>query len=243
MPQLISTPEEWFRNQMRDLYLIRPAQERKYSKKKYMGEQKKLHTWLAAHLPNIPTSIIGSSEYSGWITGGPSYLAADFDSAGLATFTAAWGEGTFWRIETWFFAEWRKRVESVNLLSSPSCEVKRVRWWDTPLGILLLNATTEGRYLDGGDESGEITLSLGDGWWRLQQLFPEFSEYKAYKFPSGVFYRREQCAEKSYLILDWVHDDEWKSETYAKDVQKIQNLKIAIGIPEDMPLEIYDNDF
>lgn len=183
------------------------------------------------------------SENSGWITDGPNYLTADFDSMGLAIFNAEWGSGTPWQIETWSFSEWRKRVELVNLLSSPDCDVKRVRWWDTPRGVLLLNATTEGRYLGGGEESGEIILSLRDGWWRLQQLFPEFSEYKAYKFPSGAFYRREQGDKKSYLILDWVYDEEWKPETYAKDAQKIQNIKNAIGIPEDMPLEIYDNDF
>jgi hypothetical protein len=45
------------------------------------------------------------------------------------------------------------------------------------------------------------------------------------------------------LILDWVYDEEWKSETYAKDAQKLRNLKDAIGVPEDIPFEIHDNDF
>jgi len=45
------------------------------------------------------------------------------------------------------------------------------------------------------------------------------------------------------LILDWAYDDNWKSEDYAKDDKKMQQVKNAIGIPEDMPLVILDNDF
>lgn len=244
MPLLISTPEEWFRNQMRDLYLIsRSESEGKFSKKKYIADQKLLNDWFDKNLPNTPLRIIGVSENSGYICGGPNYFTADFDSMGLAIFNAEWGNGTPWQIETWSFSEWRNRVESANLLPSPCFDVKKVRWWDTPRGILLLNATTVGRYLGGGEESTEFSLSLRDGWWRLQQLFPEFAEYEAYKFPSGFFRRSEKSDEKSYLILDWADSEEWDSEIYAKDVQKIQNIKNAIGIPEDMQLEIYDNDF
>lgn len=241
MPQLINTPEDWFRNQMRDLYLIRLAQEEKYSKKKYIAEQKKLHTWFAEHLPHIHLSIVGPSEYSGWIEGGPRYLAADFDLTGLATFTAAWGEETFWRIEKWSFADWCKRVEAVGLLASPVGSLQKVRWWDTPRGILMLNANTKGNFL--GGLSSETILSLQDGWWRLQQLFPEFSEHKADAFPCGFYWPAENTARSSLMIIEYVFCGGWDSDNYAKDVQKIRRLKNTIGIPDNMPLEIFVGDF
>lgn len=244
MPQLISTPEDWFRNQMRDLYLICPAQESKFSKKKYMAEQKKLHAWFADHLPHTPLSIVGPSEYSGWIEGGPRYLAADFDSAGLAAFTAAWGEEKFWRIEIWSFADWRKRVETVELLTSPVGNLQKIRWWDTPRGILMLNANTKGNFLGGlSVDASEGLLSLHDGWWRLQQLFPEFSELKADTFPCGLYWPAENKNCPSFMIIEYVFGGGWDSDNYAKDVQKIRSLKNTIGIPDDMPLEISIGDF
>lgn len=237
MPYLITTPEEWFRDQMCDLYVIRPAQERKYSKKRFMSEQKELYAWFADHLPNTQLSIVGSSEYSGWIEGGPNYLTADFDLEGLATFNAACEKMAFWQIETWSLSDWCNRVEAVELLPSPVGSSQKVRWWDTPRGILLLNAHTKGNFL--GGQSGESILSLGDGWWRLQQLFPEFSECKANAFPCGLFWPIEDKA----MMIEFVFDTGWNSDNYAKDVQKIQNLKNAIGFPDDISLEIYVGDF
>jgi hypothetical protein len=243
MPMIISTPEEWFRDQRRDLYLIVLNENHgKFSKKKNMANQKLLNKWFDEHLPNTPLRIIGSSENSGWITGGPCYFTADFDANTLAIFNAAWEPESAWKIEVWSFDEWRERVESVNLITSPGLEYKKVRWWDTSRGILILNGITQGRFVGGNEKTGEIHLTLRDGWWRLQQHFPEFSEYRADKFPSGVFWPHANSGNKSFLILDWTCHAEWKPEDYVKDVQKIQNLKKAIGIPEDMPIEIYESD-
>jgi hypothetical protein len=243
MPMIISTPEEWFRVQRRDLYLIVLNEDLgQPSKDKYMEFQKLLNKWFDENLPNTLLRIIGSSENSGWVTGGPGYFTADFDANTLAIFNAAWGAESAWKIEVWSFEKWREQVESANLISSPGLEYKKVRWWDTSRGILFLDAITQGVFVGGDEQPGEIHLTHRDGWWRLQQLFPEFSEYRADKFPSGVFWPHANRANESFLILDWTCHAEWKPEDYVKDVQKIRKLKIAIGIPEDMPLEIYDSD-
>jgi len=44
---IISTPEEWFRTEKRDLYLIcRNENIGKFSKKKYLADQKLLNKWF-----------------------------------------------------------------------------------------------------------------------------------------------------------------------------------------------------
>ena len=151
MPMIISTPEEWFREQQRDLYLIVLNENLgQPPKDKYKEFQKLLNKWFDEHLPNTSLRIIGSSENSGWITGGPCYFTADFDAKSLAIFNAAWAPESEWKIEVWSFDEWRERVESVNLICSPGLEYEKIRWWNTSRGILFLNAITQGRFV-GGD--------------------------------------------------------------------------------------------
>lgn len=243
MPHLIDTPEEWFRREMRDLHLVIPTDsEREYSKEEFIAAQKVLHAWFADNLPSTTLSIIGPSEYSGWIEGGPRYLTANLDSQGLAVFNAAWGKGSFWKIETWCFADWRKRVDSANLISSPARNIRRTRWWDTPRGLLLLDASTQVvfEHVDPGD----LTLSIEDGWWRIQQLFPEFSDHKANSFPCGYFRPSQKGSCTSLLIIDYLgFEVDWDPYAYMKNARKIQNLKDALGIQDDLPIEISVGDF
>jgi len=244
MPQIISTPEEWFRTQGRDLYVIKHTKTRgRLSNKKFISDQKILHAWFEENLPKTQIKIIGPSESSGWIEGGPRFITADFDSAALTIFNEAWGVQTPWQIETWSFSDWRKRIESLNLFSSPGCTVKALRWWDTPRGILLLNAFTEGICSGGAEDFGEIFLNLRDGWWRLQQLFPEFSEHSANTFPCGIFWPMADKSNQSLMVVEFVWKAAWDSNNYAKDVQNKISLLNAIGIPDDMPVDISVGDF
>jgi len=215
----------------------------KLSEKKYIADQKTLHAWFAKNLPKTKIEIIGSSESSGWIEGGPRYITADFDSDELAIFNEAWGNQTPWQIETWSFSDWRKRIESLNLLSSPGFSVKALRWWDTPKGILLLNAFTEGICSGGDEEFGEIYLNLRDGWWRLQQLFPDFSKHNADAFPCGIFWPMADKSYPSLMVVEFAWKAGWDSNNYAKDAQNRISLQKAIGIQDDMPIDISVGDF
>lgn len=243
MPHLIDTPEEWFRRVMRDLHLVLPSDtEREYSKKEFIAAQKVLRTWFADNLPGTTLNIIGPSDYSGWIEGGPRYLTADLDSQGLAVFNAAWGKDSFWKIETWRFSDWCKRVESANLIVSPARNIRRARWWDTPRGILLLDASTQVVFEH--VYPGEKTLSLEDGWWRLQQLFPEFSNHKANSFPCGYFRPGQDSSCTSLLIIDYPGlGVDWDPDAYKENARKMKKLKDALGIPDDLPVEISVGDF
>ena len=244
MPYLIDTPEEWFRSEMRDLHLVRPTDtEREYSKDEFVAAQKILRTWFADNLPSTTLSIIGPSEYSGWIEGGPRYMVADLDSQGLAVFNAAWSKDSFWKITTWRFSDWGKRVESADLILPPARNIRRARWWDTPRGILLLDASTQ--VLFEHVSPGEYTLSLRDGWWRIQQLFPELSSHKANSFPCGYFWPvQEDNFFVSTLIIEYPgFGVDWDPDAYKKDAQKMQKLKEALGIPDDLPIQICVGDF
>lgn len=76
MPQLISTPEEWFRNQKRDLYVVRHKETTgRLSNKKFKADQKLLRNWFAEKIPNTSLDVIGASENSGYLLGGPTFFA------------------------------------------------------------------------------------------------------------------------------------------------------------------------
>lgn len=103
MPYIISTPEEWFRIQQRDLYVIQyraPVKENEDDidddespfKQVHKQAQIALNAWFNERLPNTPLTIIGASEYSGWLIGGPAYFTADFDLHGLSLFKSDWGD-------------------------------------------------------------------------------------------------------------------------------------------------------
>lgn len=244
MPYLIGTPEGWFRINQRDLHLIRTTKEIS-SREEWLSTKEELHAWFADNLPSVTLGIVGPSEYSGWIEGGPAYITADFDSSSLAAFKAVWKDGSSWKIETWLFDDWRKYIEAANLLSSPVPEtVKRVRWWDTPRGILMLNASSMGPFVD--VEPSERCLRLEDGWWKIQKLFSEFSGVKADAYPCGHFWRLE--GERGASLLAVRHTlplwrDTWDSHQYVNDAGKMQELKNALGISDELPLEIYEDEY
>jgi len=264
MPQIIDTPEDWFRTQQRDLYVVNyrhpegnnecpdevdssglmperqqisekfEAKRKAWRMKVWRRKVRERKAWFAQHLPKTPLDIIGPSEYSGWIEGGPRYFTADLDQEGLAAFEAAWGPESAWQVEVWSYSDWRKRVDAAELLPTPLSKPQRLRWWDTPRGVLLLGADTEGHL-----------LSLYDGWWKLQQLFPEFAECKYTKYACGEFrprdqeYRKESHEIVVALGFDYIFD----LHKYASDQQNIQRLKDALGISENTPLEIVEGDY
>lgn len=234
MPQIISTPEDWFRTQRRDLHVICYRKTKgkltERSKKAYYKQARNdLNLWIAHQMPGTSISIIASSEYDGWIFGGPSYLAVDFDQVGVTLFKAAWDADSPWYVETWTIANWRKRIDATQLLPSPVGELQNLLWWDTPRGFLLLGSDAEGR-----------TLSAADGWWKLQQIFPEFvgSLYDR-NFPCGEFLHDETVERKAAVInVTFGYNGVWGSTEYAGNPDNRKRLKEAIGIPEDVAIEM-----
>ena len=130
MPVIISTPEDWFRTKQRDLNIIQyrgPEENNKHHQKEknnidspFMLAQKELNAWFDERLHNTRLRILGPSEYSGWVTGGPSNFTADFDEFGLALFNDSWDENSAWYIEILPIANWQQRIEATQLLSLPA---------------------------------------------------------------------------------------------------------------------------
>ena len=102
-------------------------------------------------------------------------------------------------------------------------------WWDTPQGILLLSAyTSERRYGEDG------FLSVEDGWWKLQQIFPTLSEYHAKNFPCGQFWPFEIDESHADIVVEFVWGQAWDSNTYIKNQLNLKRLTQAMGIPESI---------
>lgn len=255
MPELITnTPEAWFRSRQRDLYLISFSLAGLTSglkpKKKTQREIKKLQDWFAAHLPDTSVTRMGPSEYSGWLAGGPSYLAVDFDEAGLALFCAAWesAEGKslspYWQCELWPYALWRDQLSRFSVLESALNSRHIVRWWDTPQGVLMVG-------LDNGKEQTQPAqennawLSPEDGWWLLCQHYPALSSYSDHTFPYGHLkpaVARDQ-KQRAVLVVDYWVDGWPQTREYIQDPANIARLRQALSVPESMPLEIVEGDF
>lgn len=246
MPYLISTPEDWFRTQQRDLYVIQYRQKEEIEgedgnidESAFEQAQKELNTWFDELLPHTPLRIIGPSEYSGWIEGGPRYFTADFDQHGIALFQSAWDENSAWYIEVWPISDWRKRIDATQLLSSPVEKLQKIRWWDTPQGILLLSAynTSDFGYCENG------FLSLEDGWWKLQQLLPKLSKHQAKTFPCGKFWPFiMDDKSRTDIFVEFVWDQAWDSKDYINNAENLQRLAKAIGIPEDININMEIDD-
>lgn len=242
MPVIIHSPEHWFRTQQRDLYVINYRKEpdffADYDESQMVHDEQVLKNWFKVHLPNIPLSIIGPSEYSGWIEGGPRYLTADFDSARLSRFEATWDENYLWKIEVWPFSKWKQRIDSVRLLTAPLYVMENVRWWDTPQGVLVVSSYTSD---PGYGEDG--FLSLEDGWWKLQQAYPEFSRLPANTFPCGMFLPLRYAGASPSFFVEFVWDQAWDSRSYIANPNNEQRLKKAMGIPNSLKITIEIQDF
>lgn len=115
MPQIIRTPEEVFRAERKDLYLI------DFKPKGLSGwspnppGRKELLDWFTANLPSVKIEPLGHSERSGILGGYFGRFRADFDQDSLAVYAAHWedAEGKSidprWQCYLWPYELWLKK--------------------------------------------------------------------------------------------------------------------------------------
>ncbi len=92
MVKLIRTPEQILREEYgKDLYLIIFNDAKNYSWEPSPGH-KELLAWFNTALPHTKIELLGPSEKSGIIMGGPrkQQIRVDFDAESIAIFTARW---------------------------------------------------------------------------------------------------------------------------------------------------------
>lgn len=240
MPMLVSTPEDWFRNKKKDLYLfeyqvkVRGQSEKAYKawSKKYQEGQKTLFAWFEQNLPVVQIDFFGPSEYSGWIEGGPCAHGADLDESSQAVFRTAWHKpGSPWQLELQSFEQWSHRIDSCRLLPIPLAVTQSVRWWDMPGGIVLLSKGDDGR-----------CLSRWDAWWRLVQLIPELANAGIDDYPSGEYLVDE--THGALIAIDYgdLRGNKWNGDAYQLDTSRIAKLHEALGISIDQPVRVVVGD-
>jgi hypothetical protein len=90
MPQDIRTPEEIFRAERKDLYIIRfkPEEEMKWLPNP--PGRKELLAWFTSNLPSVRIEPLAPSEQSGILSGYDGSIRVDFDQDSLAAYSAHW---------------------------------------------------------------------------------------------------------------------------------------------------------
>jgi len=245
MPYLIDTPEGWFRKHCRDIHVLDyeipddfeniSSRKQEALQKQYAKDSQILELWIKANLPSVELTIIGPSEYSGYIMGGPTIKVADFDASAREAFEQHWAAGHPWRVRVEPYADWAKKIESVRLLETPACPNESCRWWDTPQDIILMSADLEGNL-----------LSSYDAVWRLKQLRPEFASTDFFAHPYGEYVvQPDNGSEKRYLVIGYgsYMMPEWSGEDYKKNRRRLGKLRAALGLTRGHIVRVVVDDF
>lgn len=245
MPYLIDTPEGWFRKYHCDIHVLEyeipeefeklTSRQQEALRKQYHKDSQLLDQWVKKKLPDVELQILGPSEYSGYILGGPSIKVAKFDPVSRNTFEQHWLPGCPWRIRIEPYADWAKKIESCQLLDTPSSPDKNCSWWDTPHGIILMSA----------DQDGKL-LSSYDAEWRLKQLRPEIANMGEFAYPYGQYMvQPKKDSEARYIVIGYGNYKvpEWSGDSYKKNRRRLGKLRAALGLPGSHKVSIVIDDF
>lgn len=179
MPMLVRTPEDIFREEKKDIYLIR-NRDRKH-KRHFPDESpgiQMIRQWIKDNLPGTKVELLGPSEHSGIIEGGiDGSIRVDFSPEGLQQFCARWevnDKSVDKRFQCYIlpYQRWfEKHGCFVPTLERPRF-VGLCRWVHTPLGFLShqLDAA-EGKKLDVKCHPA----NKRDVWVHATNLWPELA--------------------------------------------------------------------
>ena len=173
MPQIIRTPEDVFRAEGKDIYVVCFKDEAGGGAKQAEID---LIAWVEANLPGTPIERLGVSEKSGWISGGFMGLRIDFSEEGLKRFCDRWedaeGNSLDKRLQcfllpykTWL-EEQGRYIPTRDQPEGPGLTL----WVDTPFGFLYHQIPAE----DAEKLKRQChPASPRDLFWHAQKLWPE----------------------------------------------------------------------
>lgn len=252
MPQIISTPEAWFREKQTSFYQIDfDIGYDEYSqlgdegwKRLIKAEKSSLEAWLVEFMPNVEWVVLGPSEYSGWIMGGPALKSAVLHDEQVNLFQSGWSKHPYWRLVERRFEDWRSNMDRYVLWDGESVLGERTGWADVPgYGLVALVPTGEGSIEEYSD-----FLSSEDMLFRISELLGTPMDQLIDSAPNGTFYN----GDKHTIVMNYPRhdhrfsDDElyWDATKYAADEEKISALLLFLRI--DVPrsqLTVHDSEF
>lgn len=172
--RIIRTPDGIFRAEQRDIYFLNFKQKNQKKSQKTLEE---MQAWFAKHLPDSPTELMGPSEQSGFIAGGPVYLRIAFIDADLATFSAQWENAEGFSLDPRFqccifsYDEWwAQHGHYTPTFLRPDAAGVSV-WIETPQGILC-------HVVDEGSDKTRHPATARTLWANACKQWPELKTLK-----------------------------------------------------------------
>lgn len=139
MPQLIRTPEDIFRAERRDIYALHF---RETTSNAIRNTAQEMKAWFEQHMPDSVLEVMGPSERSGWIEGGPTALRIAFTEPDLQRFCKQWehpdGKSKDPRFQCCihpFQRWWNQHGHYMPTMQQPNGPGVSV-WIESPLGML-----------------------------------------------------------------------------------------------------------
>jgi hypothetical protein len=193
MPQLIRTPEEIFREEAKDIYLIRFKGEKRKS-----AASKEIEAWITTNLPGTLIEPLAPSEHSGWIEGYFGDLRIDFSEDGLKQFCDRWETPDGASIDARFqcylmpYREWLEKHGHYMPSNLQPTYIGITVWIDTPIGIIY-------HQLDEESIENYHPAKAPDLWMNAVRLWPELKDVNFDDLPYGNISRYSDMA--SWVVI------------------------------------------
>ena len=228
MPQIIRTPEDVFREEGKDIYVVSFKDEDGAAAKQ---AERDLIAWLKANLPGTPVETLGFSEKSGWISGGVMGLRIDFSEEGLKRFCDRWenanGESLDKRFQCFLlqYKTWleksRRYMPTRDQPEGPALTL----WVDTPLGFIYHQLSAK----DTKKLKGKMhPASWRDLFWHAQKLWPELEGVDTDKLTHGNICQEEE--NETWVV--WYSDDAFRPFAKSRKV----DLRRFFCLPPKTPV-------
>lgn len=239
MPILISTPEQWFRTRQCDFFEIRLIKGQK-------GIPKRLLNWFAVNLREPTVHVLGSSERSGWISGGPTMSVVAMDEDEVQAFSDRWEDETGksndpkWQCYQYPVSYWREKFERIDVFKGLPPSGSQYRWLLCDAGLYWLR----GNYADNDEKPNDsVGLPCMDDWWWVCQKFPEVHEATQSRFCMG--YDVHDYQKKRIVAFDTFirRDGDIGYESFFDDTGKKQEAIVRAALELPAELEISDSFF
>jgi hypothetical protein len=230
---IVSTPEEWFRSKGTDFFELRPTED---------GAQlpQELLDWVAAALPGRSVQRLGPSEYSGYISGGPSMEVLELNAQELAAFCARWEDADAkcidprWQCYQWPRQDWLDKLARVEVFEGLPPPGTVCRWFLCDVGACWFR----GSYFGKGRKNFEGEPGRDD-WWLVRQRLPHL------KIAEGEFFAMGFNAighdEKRIVVYELYQERDGDVgyagfERFSKETVFTDRIRQDLGVPEDVEI-------